>query len=272
MGQCGPGKRPYSGMWGVTNPPNQAALPTPAPCSPRLPARCTLRFLSLPKNRIGGCCQIKAAWRGTAWHGTARHRARREGLANKPVQGGGGREARVIPLPKMLLLLTDEAAESQEPRPNPASGAPPLPGATSPTLRLSPSLTHSPEDNGQGPRCHQGHLLGRVAGFRAPKCWAQATVTHRAGSAGDSPWGDIPVPPSFPHRHLLVAPASAPSASKAVRWLMSRAVPPPVPGLSPALAARCRGSPAAGLVVAVSRDEEDAWKRSRTETQRLFLH
>lgn len=40
----------------------------------------------------------------------------------------------------------------------------------------------------------------------------------------------------------------------------------PVPGLSPALATRCRDSPAAGLVAAVSRDEEDAWKRKAGQT------
>lgn len=78
------------------------------------------------------------------------------------------------------------------------------------------------------------------------------------------------VPSGIPHHHLLVAPASAPSTSKGVRWPMSGAVLP-VPGLSPAPATRCRGSPAAGLVAAVSRDEEDAWKRSRTETQRRCL-
>lgn len=45
----------------------------------------------------------------------------------------------------------------------------------------------------------------------------------------------------------------------------------PVPGLSPALTPRCRDSPAADLLAAVSRDEEDAWKRSRTDTQRRRL-
>lgn len=71
-----------------------------------------------------------------AQHSTAR-RARREGLANKPVQGGGRREARVMPLPKMLLLLTDGAAESLEPRSIPALGPPRLPSTASPALRLS---------------------------------------------------------------------------------------------------------------------------------------
>lgn len=71
-----------------------------------------------------------------AQHNTAR-RARREGLANKPGQGGGRREARVIPLLKMLLLLTDRAAESLEPRSIPAPGAPQLPSTASPTPRLS---------------------------------------------------------------------------------------------------------------------------------------
>lgn len=78
------------------------------------------------------------------------------------------------------------------------------------------------------------------------------------------------VPSGIPPHHLLVAPASAPSASKGVRWPMSGTALP-VPGLSPALATRCRDSPATGLVAAVSRDEEDAWKRSRTETQRRCL-
>lgn len=76
-------------------------------------------------------------------------------------------------------------------------------------------------------------------------------------------------PPSI--HHLLVAPASAPSASKAVRWPMSGTTLPPVPGLSPVLATRCRGSPATGLAAAVSRDEEDAWKRSGIETQPFSL-
>lgn len=78
------------------------------------------------------------------------------------------------------------------------------------------------------------------------------------------------VPSSIPPHHLLVAPTSAPSASKGVRWPMSGTALP-VPGLSPALATRCRDSPAAGLVAAVSRDEEDAWKRSRRETERRCL-
>lgn len=75
-------------------------------------------------------------------------------------------------------------------------------------------------------------------------------------------------PSSIPPHHLLVAPGSAPSASKGVRWPMSGTVLP-VPGLSPALATRCRDSP--DLLAAVSRDEEDAWKRSRTDTQRRRL-
>lgn len=83
-----------------------------------------------------------------AQHSTAR-RARREGLANKPVQGGGRREARVMPLPKMLLLLTDGAAESLEPRSIPAPGAPPAPQHSQPSTAALPgahSLTHGPGD------------------------------------------------------------------------------------------------------------------------------
>lgn len=71
-----------------------------------------------------------------AQHNTAR-RARREGLANRPVQGGGRREARMIPLLKMLPLLTDGAAESLEPQSIPAPGVSRFPSTASPTPRLS---------------------------------------------------------------------------------------------------------------------------------------
>lgn len=100
-----------------------------------------------------------------AQHNTAR-RARREGLANKPVQGGGGREARMIPLLKMLLLLTDGAAESLEPRSIPAPGAPPAPQHRQPNTAALPgahSLTHGPH-GGQGLRCCRGHLPSGAAG------------------------------------------------------------------------------------------------------------
>lgn len=97
--------------------------------------------------------------------------------------------------------------------------------------------------------------------------WADG---HPTVGQGTSLGNGSLVPSRIPPHHLLVAPASAPSASRGVRWPMSGAVLP-VPGLSPALTTRCRDSPAAGLVAAVSRDEEDAWKRSRTETQRRCL-
>lgn len=62
-----------------------------------------------------------------------------------------------MPLPKMLPLLTDEAAESWELRPGPAPGLPPhllgpqrgLPNAAAP--RGARSLTHGPGDGGRAP-------------------------------------------------------------------------------------------------------------------------
>lgn len=79
---------------------------------------------------------------------------------------------------------------------------------------------------------------------------------------GDSPWG----PPAAP-QHLLVAPASVPSASKAVRWL--RSGPMSVPGLSLVLSTRCRGSVPC-FAACVSRADDDTWKRSSTGTQCLL--
>lgn len=102
---------------------------------------------------------------------------------------------------------------------------------------------------------------------------AQASLQWHMGYPvqGTALEDSIPTPSGILQHHLLVAPASTLSTSKAVRWLTSWAVPPAVPGLSLVLAARCRDSPTRGLVTAVSRDEEGAWKRSRTETQCLPL-
>lgn len=175
-----------------------------------------------------------------------------------------------MPLLKMLLLLTDGAAESLEPRSIPAPGAPLFPSTGSPSTTALPGahgLTHGPGDGGvtfpAGLRVSDPNPKPLGA---SPKRHVGLMVTpqrdrgHPLGTAASA----------TPQHHLLVAPASAASASKGVRWAMSGAAPPD-PGLSPALATRCRGSPAAALVAAVSRDEEDAWKRSRTETQRRCL-
>lgn len=99
---------------------------------------------------------------------------------------------------------------------------------------------------------------------RSPQAAHQADGHGTVGEGTSLGNGSL-VPSSISPHHLLVAPASAPSASKGVRWPMSGTVLP-VPGLSPALATRCRDSPAAGLVAAVSRDEEDAWKRKAGQT------
>lgn len=176
-------------MEGVTNntpPPKQPPRPTeaaravPTPCPLHLAVPGSRQRQPSAKNRHRQLLpdQSSLAWHGAARHSTAR-RARREGLANKPVQGGGRWEARVIPLPKMLLLLMDGETESQEPQPSPAPRAPPARRRGQPNAAALPSahgLTHGPEDGGQGPRCRWGHLPSGAAGFGAPtpNRWALA--------------------------------------------------------------------------------------------------
>lgn len=177
------GKCPFWGTWGgYKHSPclAKAVLPAPFPCPHRLPARCTLRFLAFP-SPAPGTSTGRSKQPSTAWHSAAR-RTRREWLANKPVQGGGRREARVIPLPKMLLLLTDRVAESQELRHSPAPGAPPAPWHGQPNTAALPGahgLTHSPRDDGHVLGCHRGQLPGGAVGFRAPNRWAQAFAGRR---------------------------------------------------------------------------------------------
>lgn len=158
----------------------------------------------------------------------------------------------MMPLPKMLPLLTDEAAESQELQPCPALWVPPGPQQVLPNaaaLHGARGLTHCPGDSG---------AAGHLPIFSYPK---------PLGALPLSPTGDSPRGPPEAPQHLLVAPASVPSASKAVRWL--RSGPMSVPGLSLVLSTRCRGSVPC-FAAGVSRADDDTWKKSSTGTQCLL--
>lgn len=97
---------------------------------------------------------------------------------------------------------------------------------------------------------HRGHLPKISVPFGAP------SPKH---PRGEGAWG-----PPRASQHLLVAPASAPSASKAVLWLRSGPGSGAAPGLSLVPSGRCRGSAVAGLAAGVSRELGAAWKESRT--------
>lgn len=249
MGHRVPGKCPSSGTRGgghKSHPPAKK-LPCPTEAALRFPARCTLRFPALPNptlgTGIGSCCQIKAARRGTARHSTAR-RARREGLANKPVQGGGRREARVIPLPKMLPLLTDGAAESWELRPGPAPGAPPSSPARPAQRRGSPRRPRPdsrPRGRRAGTEVPSGSPPRQGCGFRSPnpKPLGASLCRETQAAAGwqcTPRWGRgrssgtaFPQPP--------------PPASITYLWLQRPRPPHPKPSAGRCLGRRCRPSP-----------------------------
>lgn len=95
-----------------------------------------------------------------------------------------------MPLPKMLPLLTDEAAESWELQPGPAPGLPPhllgpqrgLPNAAAP--RGARGLTHGPGDGRRAPGSPPRH----GGDFRRPVPKTSPTSSWR----GDS--GTVPPP------------------------------------------------------------------------------
>lgn len=147
--------------------------PAGSPRLPQLPARCTLRFLTLPSptpgTGIGGCYRIKGAWHGPAQHGPARP----PGRAGK--QAGPGRR---------------QAGSTRDTSPKNAA-APDGQGGRVPGAAVHPSPGGPPGSPAQ-PAQHRGSPWCPRPDSRPPRRAGTAVLSGSPSQRGCGYW--IPTP------------------------------------------------------------------------------